>query len=143
MSDFDPEMGQTPKGSGYNPTSSLPSDAPRSFRGKPLSTSIKVVANAARAALGLRDAANGEDALAWCGRRVVDVLITDVELPGSVDGWQIAERCREHDPELPVIYATGFSPVAPRPVPGSLTLQKPYHPEDIVRAVRRVASNQA
>jgi DNA-binding NtrC family response regulator len=51
--------------------------------------------------------------LAWCGRRVVDVPITDVKLPGSVDGWQIAERCREHDPDRPVIYATGFSPVAP------------------------------
>ncbi|MDH2356308.1 response regulator [Bradyrhizobium sp. SSUT18] len=88
-------------------------------------------------------AANGEDALAWCGRRVVDLLITDVKLPGSVDGWQIAERCREHDPGLPVIYATGFSPVAPRPVPGSLILQKPYRPEDIVRAVRRVAPDQA
>ena len=41
---------------------------------------------------------------------------------GKVDGWQIAERCREHDPGLPVIYATGFSPVAARPVPGSLSL---------------------
>jgi DNA-binding NtrC family response regulator len=81
--------------------------------------------------------------LAWCGRRVVDLLITDVKLPGNVDGWQIAERCREHDPGLPVIYATGFSPVSPRPVPGSLTLQKPYRPEDIVKAVRRVALDQA
>jgi hypothetical protein len=41
-------------------------------------------------------AANGEQALAWCGRPGVDVLITDVKLPGSVDGWQIAERYREH-----------------------------------------------
>jgi DNA-binding response OmpR family regulator len=83
-------------------------------------------------------AANGEDALAWCGRRVADVLITDIKLPGNVDGWQIAERCREHDPSLPVIYVTGFSPVAPRPVPGSLCMQKPYQPEAIVRAVRQV-----
>jgi len=88
-------------------------------------------------------AANGEEALAWCGRQVADVLITDVKLPGSIDGWQIAERCREHDPGLPVIYATGFSPVAARPVRGSLTLQKPYHPEDVVRAVRQVASDRA
>jgi len=87
--------------------------------------------------------ANGEEALAWCGRQAADVLITDVKLPGDIDGWQIAERCREHDPELPVIYATGFSPVAPSPVPGSLILQKPYRPEDIVRAARRVAPNQA
>jgi DNA-binding response OmpR family regulator len=77
-------------------------------------------------------AANGEDALAWCGRRVADVLVTDVRLPGRVDGWQIAERCREQDPDLPVIYATGFSPVEPRPVSGSLILQKPYDPADIV-----------
>jgi len=88
-------------------------------------------------------AANGEEALAWFGRRGVDVLVTDVKLPGSVDGWQIAERCREHDPKIPVIYATGFSPVAPRPVSGSLILPKPYRPEDIVGAVRQVASNQS
>ena len=37
-------------------------------------------------------ATNGEEALAWCGRHVADVLITDIMLSGSVDGWQIAER---------------------------------------------------
>jgi DNA-binding response OmpR family regulator len=83
-------------------------------------------------------AANGEEALAWCGRRVVDVLVTDIKLPGNVDGWQIAEYCREHDPGLPVIYSTGFSPIPPRPVPGSPALPKPYHPEEIVQAVRHL-----
>ena len=48
----------------------------------------------------------GKQALAWCKRRVADVLVTDIRLPGRIDGWQIAERCREHDPGLPVIYAT-------------------------------------
>jgi DNA-binding response OmpR family regulator len=83
-------------------------------------------------------AADGEQALAWCGRRVADVLVTDIKLPGNVDGWQIAERCREHDPDLPVIYATGFSPVSPRPVPGSMMLQKPFNPEQIVWAVKAI-----
>ena len=82
-------------------------------------------------------AKDGEEALAWCGRRAADVLVTDIRLPGKVDGWQIAERCREHHPELAVIYATGFSPVEPRPVAGSLLLQKPFHPQEIVRAVRQ------
>lgn len=86
-------------------------------------------------------AADGEQALAWCGRRAADVLVTDIRLPGKVDGWQIAERCREHNPNLPVIYATGFSPVAPRPVAGSLLLQKPFHPHEIVRAVRQVTAS--
>ena len=87
-------------------------------------------------------ASDGEEALEWCKRQVADVLVTDVRLSGEVDGWQIAERCREHDPELPVIYATGYSPVQPRPVPGSLLLQKPYHPDQIVQAVRQMTNSR-
>ncbi|MEJ6905177.1 response regulator [Bradyrhizobium japonicum] len=58
--------------------------------------------------------ADGEEALAWYGRRVGDVLIMDVKLPGGIDGWQIAERCKEEDLKRPLIHATCFSPVAPR-----------------------------
>lgn len=47
-------------------------------------------------------ASTGEEALALCGRSAANVLITDVQLPGSIDGWQIAGRCRSQDPELPV-----------------------------------------
>ena len=55
MSDFDPEVSRILNGSDYSPLSNVPSDSPRSFRLKPVRSSIKVVANAARAALGLRD----------------------------------------------------------------------------------------
>jgi DNA-binding NtrC family response regulator len=88
-------------------------------------------------------AGDGEEAMAWCKRRLAEVLITDISLPGRINGWEIAERCREHDPELPVIYATGFSPVAPRPVSGSLMLQKPYHSDQIVQAVKDVTTRPA
>ena len=88
-------------------------------------------------------ASNGEEALAWCERQAADVLITDIRLPGQIDGWQIAERCRESDAGIPVIYATGFSPTAPRPVPGSLSLQKPYQPKELLRAVRQVTAGSA
>ena len=40
--------------------------------------------------------------------QAADVLVTDITLPGKVDGWQIAERCREHDPGLPVITRLDF-----------------------------------
>ncbi|WFU57727.1 response regulator [Bradyrhizobium pachyrhizi] len=86
-------------------------------------------------------AADGEEALVWCSRKIADVLITDIRLPGKVDGWQIAERCRENDPDLPVIYATGSSPVTPRPVSGSLILEKPYHPDQLAQAVRDVTAS--
>ena len=87
-------------------------------------------------------ASSGEEALAWCRQQVADVLVTDIRLPGPIDGWQVAERCRERDPELPVIYATGFSPSAPRPVSGSLLLQKPCLPEAIVHAVRQLTGRR-
>jgi len=87
-------------------------------------------------------ASTGEEALAWCRRHVAEVLVTDVRLPGKIDGWQIAERCREADPELPVIYATGFSPSTPRPVPGSRTLKKPYRPDEIVQMVKELGEEK-
>jgi CheY-like chemotaxis protein len=85
-------------------------------------------------------ASNGNEALEWCKQQIADLLVTDIRLPGEVDGWQIAERCREHDPQIPVIYASGFSPVAARPVAGSLSLKKPYHPEEMLQAIRQVTA---
>jgi PAS domain S-box-containing protein len=52
MSDFEPSG---PRNGHFLTMSNASSDTPRSFRGKPVRTSFKVVANAARAALGLRD----------------------------------------------------------------------------------------
>lgn len=83
-------------------------------------------------------ASTGEEALDWCRRQFADVLVTDVVLPGKIDGWQIAERCRKHDPGIPVIYASGSSPAQPRPVPGSRSLTKPYAPDEMVRLVREL-----
>ena len=39
----------------------------------------------------VRKAADGKEALSWCKRRKADALVTDVVLPGGIDGWQIAE----------------------------------------------------
>ena len=45
---------------------------------------------AARRGIYVIHASNGEEALSWCGRRVADVLVTDIVLPGRIDGWRIA-----------------------------------------------------
>lgn len=85
------------------------------------------------------EAETGEQALEECGKKIADVLFTDIRLPGAVDGWDVAEHCREHDPVLPVIYATGFSPVPRRAVPGSIFLRKPYHPDQVIQAIKRLS----
>lgn len=84
-------------------------------------------------------AKNGAEALARCKRRVADVLINDIRLPGRLERWRIAERYREHDPGLPIIDTNRLSLLRHRPVPGSVSLQKPFHPEAIVRTVKELA----
>jgi CheY-like chemotaxis protein len=58
----------------------------------------------------------------------VDVLFTDVNLPGGMDGGTLARRARELRPNLPVIYTSGRRAVIEQldPVEGSMFVPKPY-----------------
>ena len=85
------------------------------------------------------EASNGEQALRHCAEHAADLLFTDIRLPGSVDGWDIAERCRDGNPQIPVVYASGHSPVRARPVSGGVWLQKPYRPEHLVETLRSLS----
>lgn len=81
-------------------------------------------------------ATTGEEAMRMLASPAqVDALLTDLRLPGMIDGWDIAERARQLRPQLPVIYASAYSYVTPRQVPGSLMLDKPYKPQALLDAL--------
>jgi CheY-like chemotaxis protein len=65
----------------------------------------------------------------------VDILFTDINLPGSMDGAALAQRARELQPDLPVMYTSGRRSVIEQlnPVEGSMFVPKPYNPYDIGR----------
>lgn len=65
----------------------------------------------------------------------IDCLVTDVRLPGVFDGWSVAERFRESDPGIPVIYTTAFGGSDPRRVEPSIILGKPYRPAALLDAL--------
>ena len=67
-------------------------------------------------------------------------LITDINLLGRFDGWEVAKRARQINPDIPVIYMTGAAAEdwASRGVPNSLLLQKPFAPAQIVIAVAQM-----
>lgn len=69
----------------------------------------------------------------------LDLVVTDIRMP-HMDGWTLAERARELRPSLPVLYVTGYSDVASRPVPGAEVLAKPFMPSQLVAAVERALS---
>lgn len=89
------------------------------------------------------EATTGEEAIERCRERIADILFTDVRLPGRIDGWDIAEHCREADPGLPVVYATGYSIKESRLVPGSHLFQKPYKVDLLVEVIRGLAKDRA
>ncbi|MDO1582394.1 response regulator [Rhizobium oryzicola] len=64
-------------------------------------------------------------------------LLTDIKMPGTETGWDVARRARELSPQIPVIYMTGDSADQWRAqgVPGSVLLQKPFAPAQLVTAL--------
>ncbi|WP_158811815.1 response regulator [Beijerinckia sp. L45] len=82
-------------------------------------------------------ATTGEEAVAILeGNQAVDLLLTDIRLPGLLDGWGVAERARERFTTLPVIYVTGYSGEPARQVPDSILIMKPYRPSAVVKAAQ-------
>lgn len=84
------------------------------------------------------EAADGAEAMAFLAEQRFDVLFTDIVLPGGTHGWAIAEAARSLDPDMPVVYATGYSGTEPRTVPGSRLLMKPYRVRAVLAAFREL-----
>jgi len=70
----------------------------------------------------------------------VDLLLTDLVMPGGVMGRELAERLLVKDPTLKVIYSSGYSPgMAGRDLKlleGRNFLPKPYDPSQLLQVVR-------
>lgn len=60
--------------------------------------------------------------LMLCGRTPIDVLFTDIVMPG-LDGVEVARRASQQIPGLKVLFASGY---AGGPAPASPLLKKPY-----------------
>jgi len=73
---------------------------------------------------------NAADALRHLASVPVDVLFTDINLPGGMDGAALAWRAREMRPHLPVVYASARATMLKQDarVPGSIVVPKPYEP---------------
>lgn len=70
----------------------------------------------------------------------ISLLLTDIKLPGQLDGRALAQRARERRPNLPIVFMTG----QPTPEDCSSALEifiaKPYALADICEAARRLTA---
>ncbi|MFO1152723.1 MAG: PAS domain S-box protein [Rhodospirillales bacterium] len=90
--------------------------------------------------LGLRSiqAETAKDALELLADNHVDVLFTDIELPGGMSGMELADTARRLDPNIKVLFTTGY---AHQGVPHDKwievpSLPKPYSHIDLARELK-------
>jgi DNA-binding NtrC family response regulator len=95
-----------------------------------------------RAGYTVLTATNGEEAwnLIAENRHEIRLLLTDIIMPDSFDGFELAERARKHQPDLPVLLMTGAT-LRDHPAREVITrqrklLRKPFFPDQLLTIVR-------
>jgi CheY-like chemotaxis protein len=106
-------------------------------------TPLRRVATRQLRELGYRvlQAENAAAGLKLMERERVNLLLTDIVMPGGIDGRELARRTRQRWPRTNVVFTSGFSEVrlndgAPSQAPGTPVLSKPYRKEELANAVR-------
>jgi two-component system, response regulator PdtaR len=93
-----------------------------------------------RAGMGCLGFASADDALPALAelRGEVSVLVTDVQMPGSMDGLGLAAHAGEAHPGLPVVVMSGSPGALERAAalaPVAATLAKPFPTAELARVV--------
>ena len=95
-----------------------------------------------RAGYTVLTATNGEEAWSLIAenRHEIRLLLTDIIMPDSFDGFELAERVRKHQPDLPVLLMTGAT-LRDHPAREVITkqrklLRKPFFPDQLLTIVR-------
>lgn len=85
-------------------------------------------------------AASGDEALfEIAADRAIGLLLTDIMMPGRLDGWELARWSRFLRPSLPIIYMTGYSKKPPGEQAGGFgpIMQKPWTAAQLLSMVRQ------
>jgi CheY-like chemotaxis protein len=92
------------------------------------------------------EAVNGGVALVLLEQDLpIELLFTDIVMPGEPDGIGLAERAKAMRPGLRVLYATGFAGSArlnEHSIHGKV-LSKPYRPQQLAHEVERLLATEA
>jgi CheY-like chemotaxis protein len=89
------------------------------------------------------ESASGEEAIAICRRSaaMIDIVITDINLGGPANGWDVAECFREEQPDMPLLYVSADKVDPERCAPDSVFLAKPFQRREILNVCQRLRNN--
>jgi CheY-like chemotaxis protein len=87
------------------------------------------------------EAANGAEALERLRSRPdIDLLFTDIVMPGGLNGFQLAHQAKQLRPDLRILYTSGYMKDIARDEPAAgygRLLPKPWRLENLDNEVRR------
>jgi DNA-binding NtrC family response regulator len=71
----------------------------------------------------------------------IDLLLTDIGMPGPFDGVELAQRVRKHQPELPILLMTGTTLLEKHPTSlvqywKPMLLSKPFSVDRVLAMVQ-------
>jgi DNA-binding NtrC family response regulator len=91
-----------------------------------------------RAGYNVVEACNADEAIAILEMREdIRIVVTDVEMPGSMDGIKLARAIRDRWPPIEVIVTSGRHRVRTAELPPRAKfMPKPYTPDVLVTAIR-------
>jgi PAS domain S-box-containing protein len=82
---------------------------------------------------------DADAALREIERASIDLVFSDIIMPGKMDGLTLARRLREMRPELPVLLATGYSDAAIHAHGDFPVLRKPYEIHQLSQAISKLS----
>ncbi|MBP0617759.1 response regulator [Jiella mangrovi] len=85
------------------------------------------------------DASNADQALVILDTRDdIGILFTDIDMPGEMDGLDLARTVRKHWPHIAIIIVSGHTQLADAGVPnGGVYFSKPYLRATILKALHQ------
>jgi CheY-like chemotaxis protein len=76
-------------------------------------------------------------------RPEIDAILTDVNMPGSMDGFEFARLVRQGWPEVAVLVISGKAGPGPGYLPpNAMFLHKPIMPDDLIAALQEVMAKR-
>jgi CheY-like chemotaxis protein len=108
---------------------------------------VRLVVSEALAAAGFMvlNAESGPEALRMLEANPgIDLLFTDIRMPGGMDGFELAHRAKQMRPDLRVVYTSGYVKELPWGAHGighGPMLRKPYRSRDLVAEVNRTLAS--
>ncbi|WP_346015478.1 response regulator [Bradyrhizobium sp. 153] len=90
---------------------------------------------------------SGEEAVTLLKRGIVAYLavVTDINLMGRFNGWEVARTAREVNSNFPIVYMSGAvaDQWSVQGVPNSIMLQKPFAPAQVLTALSNLLNGRS